>query len=115
MDEPTKEADTKPEPAQKEKDTPPAEKREEHVKKDEEAVKKAKKDAAKKKVEDDAPKKKADDEAKAKKEAEYKPHDELSNPLTTPLFNLVQAGLKEIKDRPNLCKVGLVIPIKSLY
>ena len=104
-EEPAKEADKKPEVAKEEK-----------AANKEDAEKKPAEDAKKKPTEDPAAKKKkADDEAKGKKEAEVKRQEDLSNHLTKPLFMLAQAGLRVMKDRPSLAKVGKVIHIKSLY
>ena len=72
-------------------------------------------DAAEKTSGAAATKKKADNEAKPKNEAEEKRQEDLSNTLTKPLFMHAQAGLKFMKDRPNLAKVGQLIHIKSLY
>ena len=94
------------------------------MKKPEDAGKKTTEDAAKKTPEYPAAKKKKFDEETAQqkieadaaaKKAEEKRQDDLSNHLTKPLFMLAQAGLKCMKDRPNLGKVGHAIHIKPLY
>ena len=113
----------KPEPA-KEADKKPDVAKEGDAANKEDAGKKPTEDASTKTPEDPAAKKKKTDEeeaarkkaeAVAAKKAEEKRQEELSNHLTKPLFMLAQAGLKFMKDRPNLGKVGQVIHIKPLY
>ena len=116
---PLKEAEKKPEPAKPE--TPAVEKPKEDTKKPEDA-KKTEEELAKKKKEDED-KKKADDllaQQKAAadlaaKKAEEKRQDDLNKHLTQPLFMLTQAGVRLMKDNPDLGKNGKVIYIPGLY
>ena len=79
------------------------------------AEEKAKEEAAKKNSQDAAAKKMADNESKGEKKVEDKRQEGLSNHVTKPLLMLAQAGLKFMKNRQNLGKVGQVMHIKNLY
>ena len=83
-------------------------------KRDQDAAKKAKENADKKKADAGAAERKAQSDAAAKR-AEAERQEDLNNHMTQPFFMLTQAGVKVMKDNPNLGKNGKVIYIPGLY
>ena len=115
-----KEDEKKSEPAKPEK--PAVEKPKEEIQKPDDAKKPKIDENADKKTKEDADKKAADDllaQQKAAadlaaKKAEDKRQDDLNKHPTQPLFMLTQAGVKMMKDDPDLGKNGKVIFIPGL-